>query len=57
MNDLVTLLLVAIVFWGFIMVYLFYITMRLQRIEKELSMIRTKTGKDISQVVQNSQDD
>ncbi len=46
MSVFTNLLVVAIVFWGFIAVYLSMITIRLQRTEKELSILRAEIGKD-----------
>ncbi len=49
MTTLVNLLIVAIVFWGFIAAFLFFLTIRLQRMEKDLSALKTKTTKDNNQ--------
>ncbi|MFQ5820324.1 MAG: hypothetical protein ACE5I5_10085 [Candidatus Heimdallarchaeota archaeon] len=46
MSTFVNLLIVAIVFWGFIAAFLFFLTMRLQRMEKDLSALNIKTTKD-----------
>ncbi len=50
MSVFTNLLVVAIVFWGFIAAYLSMITIRLQRTEKELSILRAEIGKDKSSV-------
>ncbi|MFQ6125093.1 MAG: hypothetical protein ACE5R6_10895 [Candidatus Heimdallarchaeota archaeon] len=46
MSIFVNLLIVAIVFWGFIAAYLFFLTIRLQKMEKDLSALNTNTIKD-----------
>ena len=46
MSVFTNVLVVAIVFWVFIAAYLSMITIRLQRTEKELSILRAEIGKD-----------
>ena len=45
MSTFVELLSVAIVFWGFIIAYLIFLTVRMQKMEKELSGLHKKVEK------------